>query len=78
MLVTVEGLEQQPDGEYYSLHMLKKGKPVAVCGTFNVAGDEQTTIRLTTGYDFDRYDGLMLSEYSVKDHEDHPLLEAPL
>jgi hypothetical protein len=78
MLVTVEGLERQPEGDYYSLLMLKKGKPVAVCGTFNVAGGETTTVRFTTGYDFDGYDGLMLAEYRAADHEDHPLLQESL
>jgi hypothetical protein len=78
MLVTVEGLERQPEGEYYSLFMLKKGKPVALCGTFNVAGEEPTTVRLTTGYAFDEYDGLMLAEYRASDHKDLPLLRASL
>jgi hypothetical protein len=78
MLVTVEGLERQPEGEYYSLFMLKDGKPVALCGTFNVGGEEATTVRLTTGYGFDEYDGLMLAEYSDSDHKDHPLLRASL
>ena len=78
MLVTVEGLERQSGGDYYTLFMLRKGKPVAVCGTFNVAGTEATTVRLTTGYGFDRYDGLMLAEYRASDHKDYPLLRAPL
>lgn len=78
MLVTVEGLERQPRGDYYSLFMLKNGKPVALCGTFNVAGKEATTVRLTTGYGFGSYDGLMLTEYRASDHEDHPLLRASL
>lgn len=78
MVVTVEGLEHQPAGDYYTLFMLRKGKPVAVCGTFNVAGAEATTIRFTTGYDFERYDGLMLAEYRASDHKDHPILQAPL
>jgi hypothetical protein len=78
MLVTVEGLEQQPEGDYYSLFMLKDGKPVRLCGTFNVAGEEATSIRLTTGYGFEDYDGLMLTEYRASDHEDHPLLRASL
>jgi hypothetical protein len=78
MLVTVEGLERQTGGDYYSLLMLRNGKPVAVCGTFNVAGRGATTIRLTTAYDFEGYDGLMLAEYREADHEDHPLLQTSL
>jgi hypothetical protein len=78
MLVTVEGLERQPEGDYYSLFMLKDGEPVALCGTFNVAGEEATNVRLTTAYGFEGYDGLMLAEYRDSDHEDHPLLRASL
>jgi hypothetical protein len=78
MLVTVEGLERQTGGDYYSLLMLRRGKPVAVCGTFNVASRVATTIRLTTAYDFEGYDGLMLAEYREADHEDHPLLQTSL
>ena len=78
LLVTVEGLEQQPEGDYYSLFMVKKGKPVRLCGTFNVAGSEPTTVRFVMGYDFSGFDGLQLSEYREADHEHHPLLQAPL
>ena len=78
MLVTVEGLERQPKGDYYSLFMLKKGKRSALCGTFNVSGDGTTTVRLTTGYAFDEYDGLMLAEYRASGHENIPLLRASL
>jgi hypothetical protein len=78
MLVTVEGLERQPKGEYYSLFMLKDGRPVALCGTFNVAGKDATNVRLTIAYGFEGYDGLMLAEYRDSDHQDHPLLRASL
>jgi hypothetical protein len=78
LFVTVEGLEEQPKGDYYSLFMLKKGKPVRLCGTFNVAGTEQTTVRFVMGYGFDGFDGLQLSEYSEADHGHTPLLQAPL
>jgi hypothetical protein len=78
MLVTVEGLEHQSGGDYYSLLMLRNGKPVAVCGTFNVADEATTNVRFTTGYGFDGYDGLMLAEYRAADHQDHPLLQESL
>ena len=78
MLLTVEGLEHQTDGDYYTLFMLREGKPVAVCGTFNVADEDATTVRFTTGYGFENYDGLMLAEYRKANHKDYPLLRAPL
>lgn len=78
MLVTVEGLERRPAGGYYTLFMTKEGKPVVTCGTFNVRDKSLTTVRLSIAYDFDDYDGLLLSEYRTSDHKDHPLLRARL
>ena len=78
MLVTVEGLEHQSGGDYYSLFMVKDGEPVALCGTFNVAGKQATTIRLNTAYGFEGYDGLLLAEYRESDHKDVPLLQTRL
>ena len=78
MLVTVEGLPDLPDGDYYSLFMTRKGKPVATCGTFNVGGTERKDVRFTVAYEFDKYDGLMLAEYRVSDHKDHPVLTASI
>ena len=78
MLVTVEGLPRQAKGEYYVLLMTRKGKPVATCGTFKVAGNERMNVRLNVAYDLDRYDGLMLAEYRVSDHQDHPVLRTSI
>jgi hypothetical protein len=78
MLVTVEGLRRLPEGDYYSLFMTSKGKPVATCGTFKVSGNERKDVRLTVAYDFDNYDGLLLAEYRVADHKDHPVLRAKI
>jgi hypothetical protein len=76
MLLTVEGLRRLPEGDYYSLFMTRKGKPVATCGTFRVTGAERKDVRFTVAYDFDKYDGLMLAAYWASDHKDHPLLRA--
>lgn len=78
MLVTVAGLERQPPGDYYTLFMTRKGKPVATCGTFNVKGDEPTTVRFTIGYGLEGFDGLLLARYRRSDHADLPLLRAKL
>ena len=78
MLLTVEGLRRQPEGDYYTLFMTNEGKPVVTCGTFKVSGTERKDVRFTVAYDFDRYDGLMLAEYRVSDHKDHPVLRAQI
>lgn len=78
MLLTVEGLRRLPRGDYYSLFMTKKGEAVATCGTFKVTGAERKDVRFTVGYDFDEYDGLLLAEYRVSDHKDHPILRTKI
>ena len=44
-----------PSGGYYDLYLTKGGKPVVLCGTFNV-GRGQTVIRLTAAYDLSHFD----------------------
>jgi hypothetical protein len=78
MVVTVDGLDHLSGGDYYTLFMTRKGKPVVQCGTFNVAEDGLTTVRFPVAYDPDRYDGLLLARYSREKHKDTPLLRAEL
>jgi hypothetical protein len=78
MLVTVEGLHSLPTGDYYTLFMTRKGKPIVPCGTFKVGDSDQRTFRFTVAYDPSRYDGMMLAEYRASDHKDHPVLQTPL
>jgi hypothetical protein len=78
MVVRVEGLDHLSRGDYYTLFMTRKGKPVVQCGTFNVAEDGLTTVRFPVAYDPDRYDGLLLARYSRETHKDTPLLRAEL
>lgn len=78
MVVSVDGLDHLSKGDYYTLFMTRKGKPVVQCGTFNVAEDGLTTIRFSVAYDPDRYDGLLLTRYSREKHKDTPLLRAEL
>ena len=78
MVVTVDGLDRLSGGDYYTLFMTRNGKPIVMCGTFNVRDDGVTTVRLTSAYDLARFDGMMLSRYSAKEHENTPLLSAKL
>ena len=41
--VQVSGLPEQPEPEYYELWLARNGKPVAICGTFRVHGQHQST-----------------------------------
>ena len=78
MTVQVEGFDQLPKGDYYTLFMTRNGKPVVTCGTFNVSKDGLTRIRFSIAYDIDRFDGLMLAKYSAEQRESTPLLSAKL
>jgi hypothetical protein len=79
MVVTVEGFDHLSGGNYYTLFMTRKGTKLAVtCGTFNVGEKGVTTVRFSIAYDVDRFDGLMLAEYSRAERKNKPLLRAEL
>lgn len=70
MLLKVEGLKKLPASDYYVLYMTKNGKPVVVCGSFNVRGPRSTTLRFPVAYDPSNFDGLELARW------DHATREA--
>jgi len=76
MEVKVVGLRRLPAGDYYSLFMTKNGKPVVLCGTFNVRGEQATTLKFNVAYDASEFDGLQLAHYRHKDHDNLPLISA--
>lgn len=55
MVLHVNGLNTLPRGGYYDLYLTKGGKPVVLCGTFNVAG-RQAVIRMSAAYDLSHFD----------------------
>lgn len=64
MLVTVRGLKALPPSGYYTLALLKNGKPVVTCGTFRVrANGARTTVRMAVAYDVSAFDGWVVTEY---------------
>lgn len=63
MTVTIRGLDQLEDGDYYTLALTKNGKPVVTCGTFNVAPEGTTTVRMVAAYDLDAFDGWAITEW---------------
>lgn len=63
MLVKVEGLKQLPKGGYYELLLTKKGKPIAVCGSFKVKPEGWTEVRLGASYDLRSFDGWVVRPY---------------
>jgi Anti-sigma-K factor rskA, C-terminal len=54
MVLHVSNLKKLPEGGYYDLYLTKRGKPVVLCGTFNVDG--KTEVRFTAAYDLQHFD----------------------
>ena len=63
MLVTVRGLKPLPDDGYYELLLTRNGKPVAVCGSFKVKPEGETTVRLGASYNLRNFDGWVIRPY---------------
>jgi hypothetical protein len=78
MLLTVEGLKKLPARDYYTLYMTKDGKPVVVCGSFNVRGPRSTTLRFPVAYDPTNFDGLEIARWDHNDREAVPVVSAHL
>lgn len=74
MVVTVRGLDHLARGDYYTLALTKKGKPVVTCGTFNVSPQGTTTIRMVAAYDLRGFDGWAITRYDNASHRDTILL----
>jgi hypothetical protein len=78
MLLHATGLRQLPEGGYYDLYLTKRGKPVVLCGTFNVRSGE-AIIRFSAAYDlshFDR-DGWVITRQLPGNHEPTEIVLKP-
>jgi hypothetical protein len=70
MILHTRGLQQLPEGGYYDLYLTKGGKPVVLCGTFNVKGGE-VIVRLSAAYDLSHFDknGWVITRQLADNHE---------
>ncbi|MDQ2968017.1 MAG: hypothetical protein M3R37_06830 [Actinomycetota bacterium] len=70
MLLRARGLQELPEGGYYDLYLTKDGKPVVLCGTFNVKGDE-IIVRFSAAYDLKHLDkdGWVITRQLPGNHE---------
>lgn len=55
MTLHARGLQELPEGGYYDLYLTKGGKPVVLCGTFNVKGNE-VVVHFSAAYDLNHFD----------------------
>jgi hypothetical protein len=74
MILTVRGLAPLTGGDYYTLALSKKGKPIVTCGTFNVADRGQRTVRMSAAYDLKGFDGWVVTRWDAETHSDTPVL----
>jgi hypothetical protein len=75
MVVSVWGLEHLSGGDYYTLALTKKGKPIVTCGTFNVSGN-QTTVRMTAAYDLKRFEGWVVLLWDAQTRNETTVLSS--
>jgi hypothetical protein len=61
--LTVHGLPKLGKRESYLFYLSKKGKPVALCGTFT-AGRERTTVQMSVPYELKQFDGWVVVKHS--------------
>lgn len=74
MILTVRGLPRLTGGDYYTLALAKRGKPIVTCGTFNVADRTQRTLRMSAAYDLTSFDGWVVTRWDAETHRDTPVL----
>jgi hypothetical protein len=55
MLLQATGLQELPEGGYYDLYLTKGGKPVVLCGSFNVRRGE-VIVHFSAAYDLSKFD----------------------
>ena len=70
MILHARGLQQLPEGGYYDLYLTKGGKPVVLCGTFNVKGDE-VVVHFSAAYNLNPFDkdGWVITRQRPKNHK---------
>lgn len=78
MLLHVRGLKVLPEGGYYDLYLTQGGKPVVLCGTFNVKGG-QVVVRFSVAYDLNHFDkdGWVITRQLPRNHEPTDIVLKP-
>jgi hypothetical protein len=79
MLLHVSGLQRLPDGGYYDLYLTQDGKPIALCGTFNVDARGEAVVKLSAGYDLGHFDrnGWVVTRQVPPNHEPTQIVLRP-
>jgi hypothetical protein len=76
MVLHVTGLRSLPPGGYYDLYLTRNGKPLALCGTFNVRRGE-TVVRMNAAYELGKFDGWVITRQQPGQHEPKDIVMRP-
>ena len=76
MVLHVTGLRSMPAGGYYDLFLSRNGKPIALCGTFNVRRGE-TVVRMNVAYELKKFDGWIVTRQQPGEHRPEDVVLRP-
>jgi hypothetical protein len=78
MLLHVKNLDTLPEGGYYDLYLTRDGKPLALCGSFNVTRGE-VVVRFTAAYNLERFDknGWVVTRQLPGEHDPNEIVLRP-
>jgi hypothetical protein len=76
MILHVTGLRSLPPGGYYDLYLSRNGKPIALCGTFNVRRGE-TVVRMSAAYELTKFDGWIVTRQNPGEHDPTDIVLRP-
>ena len=77
MVLHVSGLRSLPQGGYYDLYLSRGGKPIALCGTFNVRPGG-TVVRMNVAYELKRFDGWIVTRQLPGNHDPTEIVLRPV
>jgi hypothetical protein len=78
MQISVTGLPKLPPRGYYTVYLMRDGKPLAPCGTFIVAGrDKGASVWLNAPYRLRKGDSWVVTKQLPGHHEAGPIVLRP-
>jgi hypothetical protein len=78
MQLSVTGLPKLPPHGYYTVYLMRDGKPYAPCGTFVVAGKTHgTSVSLNAPYDVRKGDTWVVTKQMPGHHDPGPVMLQP-
>lgn len=79
MMLHATGLQALPEAGYYDLYLTRKGKPVALCATFNVNRQGEVNIRFSAAYQLEHFDrgGWVVTRQIPPNHEPTQIVLRP-